>query len=482
MNDEILLKLSIPQIYQMFKNKELTPSQLLSMIFLRIKEKEPDIKGYLEVFEEDALNDASLLDEKLETTAPPTFLFGIPLAVKDNICVKDHLTTCASKILSNFKSPYDATVVKRLKKAGAIIIGKTNLDEFAMGSSNETSYFGAVCNPLNLQYVPGGSSGGSAAVVAYGGAIGALGSDTGGSIRQPASFCGVVGLKPTYGRVSRYGLVAFASSLDCIGSIARNVTDAGIILSAISGYDPYDATSANFPVDTLMPNKDKIKEYTIGVAKEYLEMEIDTEVRNVFNETVEELKKVAFKVKEISLPLAKYHLACYYLICTAEASSNLARYDGVRYGLREKSEHLIEMYERTRDSGFGQEVKRRILLGTYALSKGYYDEYYGTAQRVRTLIRDDFKEAFKNCDIIITPTSPTLPFKLNERISNPLAMYRSDIFTTGASLAGLPAISVPAPKRINEFSVGIQLIAKPFFEQDLLNCAKAIEALDEENE
>ncbi|MDW7988197.1 MAG: Asp-tRNA(Asn)/Glu-tRNA(Gln) amidotransferase subunit GatA, partial [candidate division WOR-3 bacterium] len=423
--------------------------------------------------------EAKVIEEQFKGGAALHFLAGIPIAIKDNICVEGELTTCASRILYNFISPYNATAVKRLKEAGAIIIGKTNLDEFAMGSSSETSYFGAVKNPLNPDYVPGGSSGGSAAVVAYGGSIGALGSDTGGSIRQPASFCGVVGLKPTYGRVSRYGLVAFASSLDCIGPITRNVCDAALIFSVIAGYDPYDATTVNLPVDLLVPDKNKITEYTIGIPKEYIELEseIDNEVKKIFDETINELKKIVRSVKIISLPLFQYHLACYYLICTAEASSNLARYDGVRYGLREKCESLIEMYEKTRDIGFGREVKRRILLGTYALSKGYYEEYYGTAQKVRNLIKKDFAEAFKQCDIIITPTSPTLPFKLNERITNPLAMYRSDLFTTGVSLAGIPAISVPAPSTSNGFSVGIQIIGRPFCEKEILNCALAIEEL-----
>ncbi|MEO0072121.1 MAG: Asp-tRNA(Asn)/Glu-tRNA(Gln) amidotransferase subunit GatA [candidate division WOR-3 bacterium] len=470
--------LTIFEIHNKLKNLDFTPTDLLNVIFSRINDHEPTINGFISIFKEKAYQEAEIIGEKFKTGAELSLLAGIPIAVKDNICVKDELTTCGSKILHNFRSPYDATAIKQLKKAGAIVIGKTNLDEFAMGSSNETSYFGPVKNPLNPNYVPGGSSGGSAAVVAYGGSIGALGSDTGGSIRQPASFCGVVGLKPTYGRVSRYGLVAFASSLDCIGPIAKNVCDVALILSIIAGYDLHDATTVDFPVGSLIPDKNKVKDYTLGIPKEYLEEEIDDEVRKVFNDTIKELKDYVREIKIVSLPHTPYHLPCYYLICTAEASSNLARYDGVRYGLREKSEYLIQMYEATRDVGFGKEVKRRILLGTYALSKGYYDEYYGTAQKVRSLIKKDFDDAFRECDLIITPTSPTLPFKLNERITNPLAMYRSDVFTTGPSLAGLPAISVAAPQKVGGFSVGIQIIGRPFGEKEILDCALAIEELN----
>ncbi|MEO0075790.1 MAG: Asp-tRNA(Asn)/Glu-tRNA(Gln) amidotransferase subunit GatA, partial [candidate division WOR-3 bacterium] len=377
----------------------------------------------------------------------------------------------------NFISPYDATAVKRLKEAGVIIIGKTNLDEFGMGSSNETSYYGAVRNPLNPEYVPGGSSGGSAAAISYGGALGALGTDTGGSVRLPAAFCGVVGLKPTYGRVSRYGLVAFASSLDCIGVIAKTTQDVAIILSTISGYDQYDATSVKHSINIQLPNPTAVKDYTIGIPKEYFTSGLDNQIAKVIEQTIAELTKDCKAIKQISLPHTQYTIATYYLICTAEASSNLARYDGVKYGLRVASKSLQEMYEKTRNVGFGSEVKRRILLGTYGLSKGYYEEYYGTAQKVRTLIKQDFDHAFESCDIILTPTTPTLPFKLGEKITDPLQMYLSDVFTTSISLAGLPAISIPAPMKINNFPVGIQLISKPFQEQHIINCAEAIEQL-----
>ncbi|MEO0077362.1 MAG: amidase family protein, partial [candidate division WOR-3 bacterium] len=332
-------------------------------------------------------------------------------------------------------------------------------------------------NPINTEYVPGGSSGGSAAVVSYGGAIGALGSDTGGSVRHPAAFCGVVGLKPTYGRVSRYGLVAFASSLDCIGPIAKSVNDVAIIFNTIAGYDEMDATSINKPVNALVVNPQAIKDYVIGVPKEYFTEGLDNRIAEVVEETIRQLKKDCRAVKEISLPNTKYTIATYYLICMAEASSNLARYDGVKYGLRIESKDLKEMYEKTRNQGFNTEVKRRILIGTYGLSKGYYEEYYGTAQKARNLIKQDFDNAFKECDIIIAPTTPTLPFKLGEKIKDPLAMYLEDIFTTAINLAGITAISVPAPRYIDNFPVGIQVIGPALGEELILNCAQAIENL-----
>ncbi len=472
-----LSQANILQIHHQLKKQEITFTDLINAVFEKIKQHDHQIKAYISLFEQEAITQAKNLEKNITDYENLPILTGIPFAIKDNICVQDKLTTCGSNILNNFISPYDATAVKRLKEAGVIIIGKTNLDEFGMGSSNETSYYGAVRNPLNPEYVPGGSSGGSAAAISYGGALGALGTDTGGSVRLPAAFCGVVGLKPTYGRVSRYGLVAFASSLDCIGVIAKTTQDVAIILSTISGYDQYDATSVKHSINIQLPNPTAVKDYTIGIPKEYFTSGLDNQIAKVIEQTIAELTKDCKAIKQISLPHTQYTIATYYLICTAEASSNLARYDGVKYGLRVASKSLQEMYEKTRDVGFGSEVKRRILLGTYGLSKGYYEEYYGTAQKVRTLIKQDFDHAFESCDIILTPTTPTLPFKLGEKITDPLQMYLSDVFTTSISLAGLPAISIPAPMKINNFPVGIQLISKPFQEQHIINCAEAIEQL-----
>ncbi|MBS4016484.1 MAG: Asp-tRNA(Asn)/Glu-tRNA(Gln) amidotransferase subunit GatA [Candidatus Latescibacteria bacterium] len=477
MNKSDLARLSIAAIHQKLKNKEIKFFDVIESVFQQIKNNEKKISAYISLFEQESFEQAQQLDQTVKDFSNLHPLTGIPFAIKDNICVKDKLATCGSRILHNFNSPYDATAVQRLKDAGVIIIGKTNLDEFAMGSSNETSYFGKVANPLNPEYVPGGSSGGSAAAIAYSGCLGALGTDTGGSVRLPAAFCGVVGLKPTYGRVSRYGLIAFASSLDCIGPITKTVQDAALILSTIAGHDPYDATSVNMPVNQFLCNPDALKDYTIGVPQEYFTKGLDPRIAQIVEKTIAELGKKCKAVKQISLPHTSYTIATYQLICTAEASSNLARYDGVKYGLRITKDDLIEMYEQTRGQGFGAEVKRRILLGTYGLSKGYYDEYYGTAQKVRALIKQDFDQAFKTCDIIITPTAPTPPFKLGEKIADPLTMYLSDLFTTSASLAGLPAISIPSRDKINGFPAGIQLIGRAFAEQEVLNCADAIEKL-----
>ncbi|MEO0083033.1 MAG: Asp-tRNA(Asn)/Glu-tRNA(Gln) amidotransferase subunit GatA [candidate division WOR-3 bacterium] len=476
-NKSELCDLTIQELAQKLKNREIKFLDIVNSVIARIKQFDQTICGYISLFEESAIKQAQALDADIKKFNDWHRLTGIPIAIKDNICVKDQLTTCGSKILANFISPYDATAVRKLKDAGAIIIGKTNLDEFAMGSSTETSFFGPTLNPINTEYVPGGSSGGSAAVVSYGGAIGSLGSDTGGSVRHPAAFCGVVGLKPTYGRVSRYGLVAFASSLDCIGPIAKSVNDVAIIFNTIAGYDEMDATSINKPVNALVVNPQAIKDYVIGVPKEYFTEGLDNRIAEVVEETIKQLKKDCRAVKEISLPNTKYTIATYYLICMAEASSNLARYDGVKYGLRIESKDLKEMYEKTRNQGFNTEVKRRILIGTYGLSKGYYEEYYGTAQKARNLIKQDFDNAFKECDIIIAPTTPTLPFKLGEKIKDPLAMYLEDIFTTAINLAGITAISVPAPRYIDNFPVGIQVIGPALGEELILNCAQAIEDL-----
>jgi len=470
---------TIRALHQKIKAREIKFTDIIFSVFEKIKKEDEKISAFITLFEEESYQQAQQLDETIKERDNLHPLLGIPFAIKDNICVKGSLATCGSKILANFISPYDATVVTRLKNAGIIIIGKTNMDEFGMGSSTETSYYGPVANPIDNSCVPGGSSGGSAAVIAYHGALGALGTDTGGSVRLPASFCGVVGLKPTYGRVSRYGLIAFASSLDCIGPITKTADDAAIILSTIAGHDEYDATSVKIPTNKPICNPNAIKEYTIGIPEEYFAEGLDSNVAHVVEKTITELKKRCKAVKKISLPHTKYTVATYYLICTAEASSNLARYDGVKYGLRIMGENLISLYEKTRQDGFGTEVKRRILLGTYGLSKGYYDEYYGTAQKVRTLIEQDFDEAFKTCNVIITPTAPTPPFKLGEKISDPLAMYLSDVFTTSPSLAGLPAISIPGIGLAGNFPVGVQIIGPAFGEEYILNCASAIEQINE---
>jgi len=404
---------------------------------------------------------------------PQGLLKGLPVSVKDNITTDGLNTECCSKILEGFIPPYDATVIKKIKeKGGSIFPFKTNMDEFAFGSSCENSYFGPSHNPWNLEYVTGGSSGGSAAAVAADEAIFALGTDTGGSIRQPASFCGVVGLKPTYGRVSRFGLIAFASSLDVIGPITKDVYDCALLLNIISGYDPSDSTSVNLEVEDFTKDLDKdIKGLKIGLPKEYFVEGLDKEVRTSIDEAIEVLKKLGVEFKEVSLPHTKYAVAVYYIIATAEASSNLARFDGVQYGFRENASNLIEMYKKTRQKGFGQEAKRRILLGTFVLAEGYYEAYYLRAQKVRTLIKKDFDEVFKECDCLLTPTSPTPAFKIGEKIKDPLKMYLSDIFTLSANLAGIPAISIPCGFTKKGLPVGLQLLGKPFSESLILRVA-----------
>ena len=405
---------------------------------------------------------------------------GIPIAVKDNICIQGQLTTCASKILENFIPPYDATVIQRLKKSGFVIQGQTNMDEFAFGSSCENSAFFPTRNPWNPDCVPGGSSGGSAAAVAADEAVWALGSDTGGSIRQPASFCGVVGLKPTYGRVSRYGLIAFASSLDQIGPLTKDVRDNAYLTSIISGYDPNDSTSLNLPVGDYQKSLEKdIKGIKIGVPKEYFSLSgdgelegLDREVKEAVEEAIAQLRKLGAVVSEVSLPHTEYAVGVYYIVATAEASSNLARFDGVQYGLRARNaDNLITMYKKTRQAGFGPEAKRRIILGTYVLSHGYYEAYYLRALKVRALIARDFTEVFKEYDCIVTPTSPTTAFGLGEKLENPLAMYLSDVYTISANLAGVPAISVPCGSSKKGLPIGLQITAKAFDEETLFRVA-----------
>ena len=405
-------------------------------------------------------------------------LSGKTVAIKDAICTKNIVTTCGSQILKDFVPPYDATVVERIKSSGGLIFGKTNMDEFAMGSSNENSSFGPVKNPHNKAKVPGGSSGGSTSAVAAGIVDMALGSDTGGSIRLPASFCGVVGMKPTYGRVSRYGLVAFASSLDQIGPIASNVRDCAELLTVISGSDERDSTSSDKPVDdyaSLLEND--VKGLKIGLPEEYYGEGCDPEVLESVMDVVNKLKSLGASVQDVSLPHTVYAIAAYYIIATAEASSNLERYDGMRYGIRGEGTDLSEVYKSSRSMGFGDEVKRRIMLGTYVLSAGYYDAYYKKAQQVRRLIRDDFLNAFEKIDVLITPTAPTTAFNLGEKIENPLSMYLVDIYTISLNLAGLPGISVPCGKSSEEMPIGVQITGKPFAESEILNVAARIEEL-----
>jgi aspartyl-tRNA(Asn)/glutamyl-tRNA(Gln) amidotransferase subunit A len=471
-------KLTLFELQKKFTAGEVTASEIVRAYFLRIGQTESKVKAYVTQTKEAAVAQARAIDEALKGWRKTLPMMGMPLAIKDNICTEGVLTTCASRMLGNFVPPYDATVIRKLREQGYVLIGKTNLDEFAMGSSTENSAFGSSRNPWNLHCVPGGSSGGSAAAVAADECAAALGSDTGGSIRQPAAFCGVVGLKPTYGRVSRYGLVAFASSLDQIGPITKDVTDAAVLLGVIAGHDPLDSTSADVPVpDYLKALKKKdLKKLKVGVPVEFFAEGIDSEVEQSVRAAIEELKSLGGEIVEIRLPRTDAAVATYYVIATAEASSNLARFDGVKFGLRAKeTRDLLDLYTKTRQEGFGPEVKRRIMLGTYALSAGYYDAYYGKAQAVRTLIRQDFDAAFKEVDLIVTPVTPTPAFKLGEKIEDPLQMYLSDIYTISVNLAGLPAISVPCGFSRAGLPIGLQLIGRAFEEDTLLRAAHAYE-------
>jgi aspartyl-tRNA(Asn)/glutamyl-tRNA(Gln) amidotransferase subunit A len=440
-------------------------------------EAQANLNAFITVTEDAALAQAEAIDRRARAGEPLPPMAGAVIAIKDNMVIRDVRATAGSRILYNYKPPYTATAVERLQSAGAIIIGKTNCDEFAMGSSNENSAYGAVKNPWDTSRVPGGSSGGSAVAVAAGMAMGALGSDTGGSIRQPASHCGVVGLKPTYGRVSRYGLIAFGSSLDQVGPFANSVKDAARILSVIAGRDQRDSTSSNTEVaDYTQALTEGARGLRVGVPREYYGEGLDPEVRVAIEKAIERFKELGAEIVEVSLPSTEYAVPVYYLIATAEASSNLARYDGVRYGFRaEEAGTLKEMYSRTRDQGFGAEVKRRIMLGTYALSAGYYDAYYGKAQKVRSIIEKDFRNAFASCDVIATPTAPTPAFKLGEKTSNPLEMYLSDIYTITLNLAGVPGVSLPCGLSSNGLPIGIQLIGRHFDEALLLRAAHNLE-------
>lgn len=462
-----LYKLTLTEAVDLIERGEISSKELIDAVAERISQVEERVKAYITV-----------TIEGFEASGKGK-LSGIPIAIKDNICTKGIKTTCASKILYNFVPPYDATVIKKLKAEGYVLSGKTNLDEFAMGSSTENSAFFTTRNPWDLERVPGGSSGGSAACVAADECIAALGSDTGGSIRQPAAFCGVVGLKPTYGRVSRYGLVAFASSLDQIGPITKTVKDAAYLLEIISGKDEMDSTSAPIEVESFSQSlTGEVKGLKIGLPAEYYGEGLDPEVKEKVLHWVGELEKEGAEIVEINLPHTEYAIATYYIVAPAEASSNLARYDGVKYGFRaENYTDLLDMYFKTRSQGFGAEVKRRIMLGTYSLASGYYDAYYLRAKKVRTLIRRDFEEAFKRCDVIITPTSPTCAFKIGERISDPLAMYLSDVFTVSVNLAGIPAISIPCGVNSEGLPIGLQIMGNFFDEKTILSVAYRLETM-----
>ncbi len=468
--------LTIHEAHERLKNRDFSSRELTQALLKRIEEVEPKVKAYITLTPEKALKEAENAD-KMIAGGDITPLTGIPLAIKDVLCTEGITTTCGSKILNNFVPVYDATVVRNLKMAGAITLGKANMDEFAMGSSTENSAFGPSHNPWDLSAIPGGSSGGSAAAVAADECIASLGTDTGGSIRQPASCCGIVGLKPTYGRVSRFGLIAFGSSLDQIGPLTKDVRDAALLMNVLSGHDPQDSTSVTIEVpDYTTFLKPDLKGITIGVAKEYFIEGIDPEVEKAVKEALHVLQGLGAKTVDIALPHTEYALPVYYLIAPAEASSNLARYDGVKYGFRAgKDENLIVMFKKTRSEGFGAEVKRRIMLGTYALSAGYYDAYYGKASQVRTLIRRDFEEAFKKCDVIVTPTAPTPAFKIGEKTDDPLQMYLSDIFTIPVNLAGIPGISIPCGLTRNRLPIGLQVISGPFEEGKVLQTAFAYE-------
>lgn len=477
-----LYRLTIHELHELLKKREVTSREITESVFARISKVDERIRAYLRLTEARAFAQADRVDKAISRDSDQVHpLTGIPVAIKDNICTEGVETTCASNILHNFIPPYNATVIDRLERAGYVHIGVTNMDEFAMGSSTENSSRQITRNPWDIDRVPGGSSGGSAAAVASDECIAALGSDTGGSIRQPAFLCGVVGLKPTYGRVSRYGLVAFASSLDQIGPITKDVTDCAILLKAISGHDIKDSTSVDLPVPeyTGVLGRD-IKGLRLGIPREYFIGGIEPSVDRCVKEAIRVLEGLGAIIVDISLPHTEYAIATYYIIATAEASSNLARYDGVKYGYRTKvAEDLLDMYMKTRDEGFGPEVKRRIMLGTYVLSAGYYEAYYRKAQQVRTLIKGDFDRAFEDVDAILTPTSPTPAFRVGEKTQDPLQMYLSDIFTISINLAGIPGISIPCGFTENGLPVGLQILGKHFDEERILQISYAYEQATE---
>ncbi|ADH98274.1 Asp-tRNA(Asn)/Glu-tRNA(Gln) amidotransferase subunit GatA [Salisediminibacterium selenitireducens] len=475
---------SVKVLHDQLRNGETTVRTIVDGFIARIKEVDGDVGAFLRIDERAAIEKAEALDEQLEKgdLSVDEALFGLPVGIKDNIVTKGMKTTCASQLLDNFEPIHDATVVEKLAKTEAIAVGKLNMDEFAMGSSNENSSYHPVRNPWDLTRVPGGSSGGSAAAVAAGEVPYTLGSDTGGSIREPAAYCGVTGMKPTYGRVSRFGLVAFASSLDQIGPLTRNAEDNALVLQAIAGYDKRDSTSANVAVPDFSKDLNAgVKGLKVAVPKEYLGEGVDEGVKAQVTEAIEELKKQGAVCEEVSLPHSKYATAAYYLISSSEASANLARFDGIRYGVRKEGENLLDTYRQSRSEGFGDEVKRRIMLGTFALSSGYYDAYYDKAQRVRTLIKQDFEKLFETYDVIVGPTAPTVAFKIGEQVDDPLTMYANDIMTVPMNLAGVPAISIPCGFS-EGMPVGLQIIGKHFDEAMLYRVAHAYQQVTDHHQ
>ena len=472
-----IIDLTVHELQEKLKNKEITVEEITKAYVDRIKEKEGDVQAFVNTLTDEALEQSKVIQKDIEDGKATGDFAGIPIGIKDNMCTKGVKTTCSSKMLENFVAPYDATVVEKLNAEHLIDLGKLNMDEFAMGASTEYSAFKKTRNPWNLNTVPGGSSGGSAAAVAAGMVPWALGSDTGGSIRQPASFCGVVGLKPTYGLVSRFGLVAFASSLDQIGPITKDVKDSAMLLNLIAGHDEKDTTSENIPKkDYTKALKGDVKGLKIGIPKQYYGEGINPEVKEKLEEAIETYKKLGAIVEEFSLDIADYALATYYIIACAEASSNLGRFDGIRYGYRTTNyESLKDIYKNSRSEGFGPEVKRRIILGTYVLSSGYYDAYYKKAQQVRTLVKKEFDEAFNKYDVLLTPTSPTVAFEIGTKSSNPLEMYLADICTVPVNIAGLPGISVPCGVDSKGMPIGMQLIGNRFEEEKILNAAYTFE-------
>ena len=474
-----LVKWTLHELQERLTCGDVSATEIVRAYFLRVGVVEPKVHAYITLKEQEiVLSEARALDDTMKSWRKTMLMMAMPIAVKDNICTEGMRTTGGSRILAGFIPPYNATVVDTLRAHRCFVMGKTNLDEFGMGSSTEHSAFGPSHNPWKLDYVPGGSSGGSAAAVAADECVAALGTDTGGSIRQPAACCGVVGLKPTYGRVSRYGLLAFASSLDQIGPITKDVRDAALMMNVIAGHDPRDATSADRPVPdfTRGLKKKDVKKLTIGVPREFFAEGLDSEVHDAVREAVSVLEDLGGTLREVSLPHTGAAVATYYLVATAEASANLARYDGVKYGLRAQDcRDLTDMYRTTRQAGFGPEVKRRIMLGTYALSRGYYDAYYAKAQAVRTLIRRDFDQVFQEVDALVTPVMPTTVFRLGEKIEDPLQMYLSDLYTVSASLAGMPAIALPCGFSHQRLPIGMQIVGRPFEEDVILRVARAYE-------
>lgn len=479
-----LCDLSASELLRLLKSGEICSREIVRSVFERIEEREESLHAYITIAYETAIEQAEEADRRSVKGEPVPPLNGIPVAIKDNLCTKGIRTTCGSRILENYIPPYNAACVQKVLESGAVVVGKTNMDEFGMGSSTETSAFGPTRNPINLEYAPGGSSGGSAAAVAAGEAILSLGTDTGGSIRLPSAFCGVAGIKPTYGRVSRYGLISYASSLDQAGALCRTVEDCAMLLCAICGHDAMDSTSIPVPMPDFVGSFRKgVKGMRVGLPQEYYVEGLDRNVKGVIMEGVRALEQNGAEIIDISLPHSPYAISAYYLLATAEASSNLARYDGVRYGFRaaEGFSDTLGMYEETRSRGFGKEVKRRIMLGTYALSAGYYDAYYLKAQEARSLIKEDFDRAFEKADCIVTPVSPCQPFKLGEKMVDPLQMYLVDVYTVSVNLAGLPGMSVRCGT-VEGLPVGMQIIGRPFDEETLLRVGYACEQMRKESE